>query len=303
MTPRPLLSVILPSYNNGTCLPATIRRIRQTCPKNTEVIIVMDGSTDETSRILARFLSGHPRVLVVARKTRRGKGAAVRNGVHVAHGRYIATIDADMAIDPSYVAQGLAWLQQAPALDIVIARRTAYRTSLVRHIAHAVFHWIEWTLFRMPYHDTQAPMKIFRAPVAKAVFAHMQTRSYAFDIEVLFRTMIRGHGVGELPVLQRKTQSNLRWNLLLFTAIELLRMYRTYVVHQLICLLHRQRRHLCRIGILSLRHIILWPLSWPVLWILQLLYHLQNKQIPVHSPILPTTFIKAPILVQGKRLS
>ncbi|MFH0851189.1 MAG: glycosyltransferase family 2 protein, partial [Candidatus Peregrinibacteria bacterium] len=88
MTPTPLLSVILPSYNNGACLPATIRRIRHACPKNTEVIIVMDGSTDETLHILSGLSVRYPRIRVITNKVRRGKGAAVRDGVRAARGRY-----------------------------------------------------------------------------------------------------------------------------------------------------------------------------------------------------------------------
>ncbi|MFH1444053.1 MAG: glycosyltransferase family 2 protein [Candidatus Peregrinibacteria bacterium] len=300
MPNTPLLSIVLPSYNNGACLPATIRRIGQTCPKETEVIIVIDGSTDETMRILSRLSVKHPSIRTIVRQERRGKGAAVRDGVRAAKGEFIAFIDADMAIDPSYVAQALAWIQEDPSLDAVIARRTTYHTNRVRHVAHALFHWIEWVLFRMPYHDTQAPMKLFRASVAKSVFAKMQTRSYAFDIEVLFRTMIRGHGVGELPVLQRKTKSSLKWNLLLFTMIELLRMYRTYIAHRLICLFKKHEQHICRFDLLSLRHLVLWPLSWPMLWIAQLFYHLQKNQISIQTPSLPTTDIKKPLLVQRK---
>jgi len=299
MTPTPLLSVILPSYNNGACLPATIRRIRATCPKNTEIVIVIDGSTDGTPGILSHF-SGHL-IRIITRKVRRGKGAAVRDGVCAARGRFIALIDADMAIDPSYVAQGLAWMQEDLSLDAVIARRNIYHTGTVRLVLHTVFHWIEFLLFRMPYHDTQAPMKVFRAPVAKAVFMNLQTRSYAFDIEVLFRTMVRGHGVAELPVLQRKTPSSLRWNLLLFSSIELLRMYRTYIAHLVIGLFLRKRHHQPCIDAYSLRHLILWPLSWPMLWILQFFYHFVKKPMVVNRANLPIYTSKKPILVLRQR--
>lgn len=134
----------------------------------------------------------------------------MREGVLAARGRYVAFIDADHAIDPSVVAQGLQWLERDPAIHAVIGRRKHYRTSFMRHIAHTIFHWITYLLFRMPYHDTQAPMKIFRTPLAKMIFSRLQTKSYAFDIEVLFRVMSHGARVGELPVSQHKTTSSLR---------------------------------------------------------------------------------------------
>lgn len=303
MTATPLLSIVLPSYNNGTCLPATIRRIRQTCPKETEIIAVIDGSTDETLHILSPLLSRDPYLRVIAHATRRGKGSAVREGVRGACGRFIAFIDADMAIDPSYVAQGLTWLQQDATLDAVIARRTIYHTNAVRHVAHTLFHWMAFLLFRMPYHDTQAPMKIFRAPVAKGAFGNMQTRSYAFDIEVLFRTMARGGIVGEIPVYQRKTQSSIRWNLLLFTMMELLRMYHTYVAHCVINMLRRKTHRRSPIDLFSLRHLIIWPLSWPALWMARFFLRLQNIPVQMRRPQLPDIQMKGPMVVRRNRVA
>ena len=300
---KPLLSIILPSYNNGACLPATIRRIRRTCPKNTEVVIVMDGSTDETRHILSHLSARHPPLRVITHKVRMGKGAAVRDGVRAARGHMIAFIDADMAIDPLYVAQGVKWLQENPSLDAVIARRKTYHTGTARLIFHTVFHWIEFLLFRMPYHDTQAPMKVFRAPVAKAVFAKLQARSYAFDIEVLFRTMARGNGVAELTVVQRKTRSSLKWNLLLFSSIEMLRMYRTYIAHIVIRLLVKKQRRSPFVDAYSLRHVILWPFSWPLLWIAQFLYHFVQQPMTIHKTRLPDYPSTKPVLMLRQRTS
>lgn len=284
MTPAPLLSIVLPSYNNGRCIPATIDHIRHTCPAATEVLVVIDGSTDGSLAELHRRKWRRPSVRILAYSTRRGKGAAVRKGVLAARGRYVAFIDADRAIDPSAIAQGLQWMERDPAIHAVIGRRNHYRTSIMRHIAHTIFHWITYLLFRMPYHDTQAPMKIFRAPLAKKTFARLQTKSYAFDIEVLFRVMSLGVRVGELPVSQHKTASSLRWTLLPTTAVELLHVYRTYIAQCVIRLLTIRRKSKTSIDLFSLRHLLLWPLSWPVLWIMQCLALLVQPRKIVHSP-------------------
>ncbi len=284
----PLLSIILPSYNNGTSLPATIRRIRRVCPRNTEVVIVVDGSRDGTQRILSRLRLRRPSIRVIVHTDRQGKGAAVREGVLAARGHFIGLIDADMAIDPSYVTRGLRLLRQNPELNSVIGRRETYRTRKWRALLHVIFHWVGFLLFRMPYHDTQAPMKVFRANVAKPVFRQLQTRSYAFDIEVLFRTMIRGNGVAEMPVAQRKTQSSLKWNLFLFSSIEMLRMYRTYIAHIVIRLLtHRQKRSPF-MDWFTLRHLLFWPLSWPLLWVLQCLYRFVQQPMLIRDTRLPS---------------
>ncbi|OIO55536.1 hypothetical protein AUJ46_01035 [Candidatus Peregrinibacteria bacterium CG1_02_54_53] len=277
MTNTPLLSIILPSYNNGECLPATIERIRRVCPKDTEVIIVVDGSTDETTRFLSRITAQRQHVRVIHHRMRRGKGVAVRSGVLSARGQLIAFIDADMAIDPSNVTRGLKWLERDYSLKAVIAWRKIYHTNWMRRLAHTIFHMIAFLLFRMPYHDTQAPMKIFRASVAKAAFSRLQTTSYAFDVEVLFRAMVRGNRIGELRVLQRKTRSSLRWHLMLYTLIELHRIYRTYIAQCVIRALLKKRKRHNTIDLFSLRHLVLWPLSWPLLWFTTCLYILAKK--------------------------
>lgn len=283
----PLLSIILPSYNNGRVLPATIRRIRTVCPRNTEVVIVVDGSSDGTLRILSRLRLRRPAIRVIVHTDRQGKGAAVREGVLAARGHFIGLIDADMAIDPSYVTRGLRLLRQNPELNAVIGWRGTYHTGALRAILHVIFRWMGFLLFRMPYHDTQAPMKVFRANVAKSVFRRLQTRSYVFDIEMLFRTMIRGNGIAELPVVQRKTQSSLKWNLLLFSSIEMLRMYRTYIAHIVIRLLTHQK-HSPFMDWFTLRHLLFWPLSWPLLWILEFFYLFVKQPMPIRNAHLPS---------------
>lgn len=193
----------------------------------------------------------------------------MRDGVLAARGRVIAFIDADRAIEPAAVARALTRLQHNPTLDAVIGWRRHYRTSLTRHLAHTLFHWITFLLFRMPFHDTQAPMKVIRAPLAKTIFRRMQTRSYTFDIEALFRAQSLGARVEELRVTQHKTSSSLRWSMLPFTVVELLRIYRTYVAWCAIRLFAIRRKSRVSADLWSLRHLLLWPLSWPVLWLLR----------------------------------
>lgn len=269
MTSSPPLSIVLPSYNYGRCVPATIDHIQRTCPAGTEVIVVIDGSTDGSLALLQNRSWPKLSVRILSHPVRRGKGVAVREGVRAARGHVIAFIDADRAIEPAVVARALKRLQQDPTLDAVIGRRRHYRTSLTRHLAHSFFHWITFLLFRMPFHDTQAPMKIFRASIAKAIFRRMQTSSYAFDIEALFRAQALGAHVEELAVTQRKTSSSMRWSMLPFTFLELLHIYRTYIAWCVIRLFAARRKTRASADLWSLRHILLWPFSWPALWILQ----------------------------------
>jgi len=235
-------------------------------------------------------------VRILAHPIRRGKGMAVRQGVLAARGMVIAFIDADRAIDPAAVAKGLALMRQDPSLDGIVGRRRQYRTTLVRHLAHSLFHWGTYLLFRMPFHDTQAPLKMFRAPVAKRIFSRMQTKSYAFDIEVLFRTRTHGYRIAELDVSQRRTPSALRWSMMPFTFLELLRIYRTYIAHRTIRLLFPHKKTRVAIDLFSLRHLILWPLCWPAMWLLQL-FNLLSKGTTATQRSQPAVHCNCPLLL------
>jgi len=260
---------------------------------------MIDGSTDGSIEMLSRKKWRSLSVRILAHPVRRGKGVAVREGVLAARGRVIAFIDADRAIDPAAVAKGLALMRQDPSLDGIVGRRRQYRTTLVRHFAHLLFHWGTYLLFRMPFHDTQAPLKMFRAPVAKKIFGRMQTKSYAFDIEVLFRTRTHGYRIAELDVAQRSTPSALKWSMVPFTFLELLRIYRTYIAHRTIRLLSIQKRKHVAIDLFSLRHLILWPLCWPAMWLLQVLNLLSERSVTSQRSATPVQ-CHCPLLLSAR---
>jgi glycosyltransferase involved in cell wall biosynthesis len=187
VTQTPELSVILPALNTGNVLCDTVKHIMDTIP-GTEIVIVDDHSTDGTQDIAESLKREHPdRIKVLHHEVRSGKGYAIRDGVPIATGRFIAYMDADGVIDPHYFQQALSYMQNNSQLDLVFGQRAKYRTAFSRKIISLTYRCITSTLFHFPFWDTQAGMKVFRADAAKRLFGDLLSHGYAFDVELLAR--------------------------------------------------------------------------------------------------------------------
>lgn len=105
------LSLVIPAFNEGRRLASALQRLTQSiCPDDTELIVVDDGSSDDTVDVARRQLEEWTRSSVISLPRNRGKGAAVKAGVVRARGGVIAFLDADMATDPgdlNYLLRGL----------------------------------------------------------------------------------------------------------------------------------------------------------------------------------------------------
>ncbi len=121
---RPLLSVIVPVYNEAATIDELLRRVVSS-PVEKQVIVVDDGSTDGTLEVLERW-EGHPQVELLAHARNRGKGAAMRTGLEQARGRYTLVQDADLEYDPGDYPRLLAPLLAGEA-DVIYGSRSLCR--------------------------------------------------------------------------------------------------------------------------------------------------------------------------------
>ncbi len=184
---KTLLSLVIPAYNEADRLSAGLDRLMgQIAADTTEVVVVDDGSTDETVEIARASLSSLPQHEVLSFAHNRGKGAAVRAGVARARGDVIAYIDADMATDPQDLSSLVGALQKC---DLAIGSR-AHEGSMVkrnvhRRVMNRTFGTLVALMTELPYMDTQCGFKAFRGPVAKLLFHGSRVDRFAFDVEVL----------------------------------------------------------------------------------------------------------------------
>jgi hypothetical protein len=123
MTDAPLITVLLPVYNGAPFLPEALASVQaQTCA-DFELLVIDDGSTDDTPHILAGFAAREPRLRLV-RRQRRGRVPALNHGLALARGRFLARLDADDRMHPARLERQLERLQAGPDLALL---GSAYR--------------------------------------------------------------------------------------------------------------------------------------------------------------------------------
>jgi dolichyl-phosphate beta-glucosyltransferase len=185
------LSVIIPAHNEGARLHSGMDRLlpvlRSLDVETVEVIIVDDGSSDDTGRSAAALVSALPHSLVVRNETNRGKGGALKVGIAVARGQYVVACDADMSIHPRHLTDLMDALTSSTvavgtrARGGVIKYDSALRTTAGRAFNTLVRRWTGTTV-----RDTQCGFKGFHLGVARlfAIFGHID--GFAFDAEWLY---------------------------------------------------------------------------------------------------------------------
>ena len=199
---RPGLSLVIPAYNEELRLPQLLESLRSHVGDTTEVIVVDDGSVDDTSAVAEDALSSVAGSRVIRLDQNRGKGAAVRAGVGEAEGRVVAYMDADMATDLSGLSALIGGLTEA---DVSIGSRAHDRSvvrgaRLDRTIMGRTFNGVARAVTGFDHLDTQCGFKAFRRPAAKLLFATSRINGFAFDVEILHLAHELGLRVVETPV-------------------------------------------------------------------------------------------------------
>lgn len=201
----PLLSIIIPAYNEERRLPATLETIQGFLVDQSytsEVLIVENGSSDRTLEIAQEFAGRHPTFRAM-HIVERGKGRAVRAGMLAATGQYRFFGDADLSMPISEVNRFLPPSIPDPA--VVIGSREApgarrYNEPEMRHLSGRVFNSLVRWIALPGLQDTQCGFKLFRADAAEDVFRRLTVFGWTFDVEALFIARLHGYPIVELGV-------------------------------------------------------------------------------------------------------
>ena len=203
MTARPSLTIVIPAYDEAARLPDTLARLdAYFAPRDIEIVVVDDGSTDGTADVARRAVPGRTPPTVIVLPENRGKGAAVRAGVAASTGSCVIYMDADLATDISDLNDFLKLLVDH---DVVVGSRavpgaTVHNTTWLRTVMGRTFNRLVRILTRLEVHDSQCGYKAFRGDAARLVFALSSVDGFAFDPEVLMIARALGLSVTEVPV-------------------------------------------------------------------------------------------------------
>lgn len=168
------------------------------------VIVVDDGSRDETARLVRELGKRFPSIKLIRLPRNMGKGAAVRTGIRNATGHYIIFNDADGATPVLEIERLLAAMEQG--VDVAIGSQALHspathverkwgRTVVGRIFAFLVNVWVVPSIA-----DTQCGFKMFRREVAHRIFELQQLDGFAFDIEALRIARVLGYRIVEVPI-------------------------------------------------------------------------------------------------------
>jgi len=216
MHASPLLSIVVPAYNEQQRLPATLQAMLAFVAAhqiNAEILVVDDGSTDATVASVKPLQAHHPRLRVI-RNDHRGKGYTVRTGALAACGTYVLLCDADLAVPLA------EWFRLHHYLDngyhVAIGSREGVGARRLgepwyRHVMGRIFNFAVRLIAVGGLQDTQCGFKAFHRAVAHDLFNQVQLYGAdakpvrgaavtAFDVEVLFLARKRGYRIKEVPV-------------------------------------------------------------------------------------------------------
>ena len=179
---RPRLSVIMPAFNEAHHIYTNVRQVCAALPgSDWEVIVVDDGSTDETFRESERSRSEGYRVTTLRQDVNAGKGAALFYGFSVSSGEIIAFLDADLEIPPESVLEMLSQMDTTGAEVIVGVKSLAPGTfPWPRRLLSGVYRRLVMLLFGLPLGDTQTGVKLFRREVLERAIPRLAVKRFAY---------------------------------------------------------------------------------------------------------------------------
>ncbi len=201
------LSVIIPAYNEERRLPQTLESVYQFLSgrgRGFEIVIVDDGSHDNTADLVSEYSKSHPEVRLVSYQPNKGKGYAVRAGMMAALGDALLINDADGSSPIEEVER----LERAlsSGFDVAIGSRAKpdkerqVQALLHRKFIGNTFNAIVQSLVLPGFYDTQCGFKLFNKQAAKDIFSVNRIDGFGFDVEVLYIARMRGYKIEEVAI-------------------------------------------------------------------------------------------------------
>ena len=194
-----LLSVIVPVFNERSTVAEVIRRIRAAdVPVDIEVIVVDDGSSDGTDKVLAAM--GDSTIRVIDHDSNRGKGAAIRTGLAVARGDLVLIQDADLEYDPFDWPKLLEPILRRKAQVVYGSRFTGERKNMLplHWVGNRFLSLVTNLLYSSTLSDMETCYKLFDRRVLEGIT--IQSDRFDFEPEITAKVLRRGYRIYEVPI-------------------------------------------------------------------------------------------------------
>lgn len=234
------VSVIMPAHNEGGHIFNNIKETVKTFEEfecDYEIIVVDDGSQDNTYAEAQKAAGIFKNVTVVQNKENYGKGRALKKGFRNTKGAYIVFLDSDIDLHPVQL-QTFFDIMRLDEADVVIGSKRHPNSKLEypwhRRVVSAVYFFLVKIIFDLPIRDTQTGLKLFKREVLEKVFPKILVKKFAYDLEMLVLAHHFGYKVAEAPVVmtfQRGTWTRIGIKAILETWLDTMAIwYRMYVM-------------------------------------------------------------------------
>jgi glycosyltransferase involved in cell wall biosynthesis len=198
----PGLSIVLPCHNEAENIAAMVREAQATGARvadHHEVIVVDDGSSDDTRAIGQWVAARMPALRVVTHDVNRGYGAAVRSGIEAARMPWVFLVDADRQFD---LAQLDDFVPSAACNDLVVGRRVHRADPVARRAAARAWNVLVGNLFQLPVHDVDCAFKLMRTDLLRSF--DLAADGAMVSTELFVRAIRAGARIEERDVLHMR---------------------------------------------------------------------------------------------------
>ena len=199
MSSPPGLSVFFPAYNDSGTIASLVIAALQSAAQLTpdhEVIVVNDGSSDGTAKILEELARVYPALRIVTHTANRGYGGALRSGFAAASKDIVFYTDGDAQYDPSEM--GLLWQKMNPDVDLVNGYKISRSDPWHRIVIGRVYHHIVKAMFGLTVRDVDCDFRMMRRSIFNRV--HLEKNSGVICLEMMKKIQDAGFRIVEVPV-------------------------------------------------------------------------------------------------------
>ncbi len=201
------ISVIMPAHNEGSHIFDNIKETHDVFKKTKrdfEIILVDDGSSDNTYSEAMRATEIFNNLKVVKHNKNNGKGNALKDGFNYVTGEYVVFLDSDLDLHPHQLHRLFSIMRNEQA-EVITGSKYHPDSKLNypphRKLISKIYAFTLKILFSLPIRDTQTGIKIFKHEVLKRVFPRVLCKRYVFDVELLANANRLGYKIAESPIV------------------------------------------------------------------------------------------------------
>jgi glycosyltransferase involved in cell wall biosynthesis len=199
MNEKSLLTIVMPAYNEAENLVEVLPPLIEFCrPRNWKIILVNDGSTDNTKETVMPFQRDDS-FIAIHHKLNKGYGAAIKSGIQACNTKYVVTIDADGQHNTADIEKLFSCMQRNDADMVVGSRRGSKSETVSRGIGKSIIRTIAQMLMQVPIYDINSGMKIYPTALA-CKYLHLAPDTMAFSDIITLVFINNRHLVLEEPI-------------------------------------------------------------------------------------------------------